>query len=151
VIVPFRGNSGAGNGQKGNHMKKDLEKKIEEISKSCLGDESLAEVEMEVEKSIVGDCPICKSGFAVIDCGDMPGIDDSTMGHCANCKIYWCLTCGVILGKEQKSCDHWKICEGCAMEEECAPDSLDALDACEKIKKWKECLPDERKPRGQDD
>ena len=92
---------------------------------------------------LVGNCLVCNSSQAM-DCEDMPGIDDPTMGFCPDCKTFWCLECGAIFEKGQTVCGHWAICADCD-HEEVEDDDGEIIEGdcgvltteCEEIGKWR--------------
>lgn len=67
--------------------------------------------EQFISAIMVGDCPKCESSNT-IDCDDIEGIEDPTLGLCKNCGYFWCTECGsqLILSFH---CGHWEICEKC--------------------------------------
>lgn len=78
--------------------------------------DELAQRDKLVNAIMVGTCPKCGSENTY-DC-DNPMeliINDSMVGHCLDCGIYWCLECGYIFRevKKGRSCPHWGFCATC--------------------------------------
>ncbi len=65
----------------------------------------------------VGDCPKCNSRNSV-QCDEVIGIDNPTLGLCVDCGFVWCLECGAQLDpdhwpEKEIRCGHWEICDAC--------------------------------------
>ncbi len=65
----------------------------------------------------VGDCPRCNSSNSV-QCDNVTGIENPTLGLCVDCGFVWCLECGGQLEtaywpEREIRCGHWEICEAC--------------------------------------
>lgn len=85
---------------------------------------------------MVGECPKCGSANTV-DCDEIQGIEDPTLGLCRNCGYFWCLECGFHL-ISGIICGHWEICKECGVDKDEFEDCGIPLWECEDIKKWLE-------------
>jgi len=96
--------------------------------------ESMGEEEF-LRVVFVGDCPACGSRKTVC-CDEMEGIDDPTVGLCEDCKLMWCLECGMKLDNDGQ-CGHWDVCEECPEErdeyEDCGIEPWE----CPRILDWR--------------
>ncbi|MEW6419325.1 MAG: hypothetical protein AB1480_14635 [Nitrospirota bacterium] len=98
-------------------------------------EESLTE-EQFISAVMVGECPKCGSANTV-DCDEIQGIEDATLGLCRNCGYFWCLECGSRL-TSGIACGHWKICDECGEEKDEFGDCGIPAWECEHIEKWLE-------------
>jgi hypothetical protein len=83
------------------------------LNRAASGDVSEAEFLREV---FVGDCPNCSS-VKTVDCDEIVGIEDITIGLCEDCGYIWCLECGVPVERGE-ICGHWQVCEDCEEEKD---------------------------------
>ncbi len=97
--------------------------------------ESLTE-EQFISAVMVGECPKCGSANTV-DCEEIQGIEDGTLGLCRNCGYFWCLECGAQL-TSGIICGHWEICDRCGKEKDEYGDCGIPICECEHIEKWLE-------------
>ena len=105
----------------------DYLKKIAEESHSA---------EQFISAVMVGECPKCRSTNTV-DCDEIQGIEDVTLGLCRNCGYFWCLECGSHL-TSGIICGHWAICDECGVDKDEFEDCGIPIWECEHIEKWLE-------------
>ncbi len=92
--------------------------------------------EQFISAVMVGECPKCGSSNTV-DCDEIEGIEDPTLGLCRNCGYFWCLECGTHL-TSGIICGHWEICDKCGEEKDEFGDCGIPIWECEHIAKWLE-------------
>lgn len=86
-----------------------LPQEIQEYLKKCV---KKSETEEQfISEIMVGDCPECGNNNTM-DCDDIEGVEDPTLGLCKDCGYFWCIECGSQL-LSNFNCEHWKICEQC--------------------------------------
>ena len=62
----------------------------------------------------IRSCPRC-GRHKTMDCSQIEGIADVTVGLCVSCGYIWCLECDTAL-LMSTSCGHWRICSTCGEE-----------------------------------
>jgi hypothetical protein len=92
--------------------------------------------EQFISAVMVGECPECGSTNTV-DCDEIQGIEDATLGLCRNCGYFWCLECGSHL-TSGIVCGHWAVCEECGVYKDDYENCGIPTWECEHIKKWLE-------------
>jgi len=108
-------------GQMTDEQKADLLKRIRE---SDTADEF-------VNSIFVGPCPVCgneKPGTSEHE----RGIEDETVGRCAQCNTHWCTECGTIFKPAQTECAHWSVCQRCPSQDTCE----EITEECPTIQQW---------------
>lgn len=90
--------------------------------------------EQFISSVMVGECPKCGSANTV-DCDEIEGIEDPTLGLCRNCGYFWCLECGTHL-TSGITCGHWEICDECGVYKDDYEDCGIPAWECEHINKW---------------
>lgn len=105
---------------------------IQAYLKKCF-EETTTEEEF-LSAILVGDCPECGSK-RTIDCTDIEGVDDPTLGLCKDCGYFWCIECGSRL-ISSFNCGHWEVCDKCnEKKDEFGACGVMAWE-CERIDEW---------------
>ena len=113
------------------------EKQVATVPLETTEDDESADHNIFVSVAMNKACPECNSQNAY-DCLNNPLIEDSTIGHCFDCGIYWCLECGYIFEsvEERMECPHWEICDEC-LEEHGYIDQLEFIETvCSKCEQY---------------
>jgi hypothetical protein len=115
-----------------------LPEEIRDYLKEAIEESSTKE--QFISAIMVGECPKCESANTV-DCEEVQGIEDNTLGLCRNCGYFWCLECGspLISGIV---CGHWKICDECEEEKDEFGSCGIPTWECKYIEKWLEAQED---------
>lgn len=96
--------------EEASEMFESLPEEVQEFLKKSV-EESATDEEF-ISKVMVGNCPNCGSDLTV-DCENVRGIEDPTVGLCEECQHVWCLECMTPLDRDGPDCPHWEICDDC--------------------------------------